>query len=343
MPAFSIRVLMAEDYTAFRHFLVSTIQSRAELQVICEVANGVEAVQKARELQPDLILLDIGLPSLNGIEAARRIRNLSPNSKILFVSENQVSDVIEEALRTGAHGYVVKSDAASDLLPAVEAVLQGKKFVSASVPVQLESFPRDGQTGDHVSGKKVAPLSPHNAALVGHHEVVFYSDDGQLLDRLSQFIAAALKAGNAAIVIATESHRAGLVRRLQAYGLELRAVTEQGRYIAVDAAGTLSTFVVNGILDSDRFLESYGNLIRQAAKAAKGAHPRVAFFGEAADLLWERDGLEIVIQDEVLGNQLIKRFDVDILCGYFLGNIESGKDGEAFQRICAQHSAVYNP
>jgi DNA-binding response OmpR family regulator len=79
------------------------------------------------------LLLDIGLPTLNGIEAARRIREVSPTSKILFASENRSVDVAEEALSTGAVGYVVKSDAASELLPAVEAVLQGKRFVRTSV------------------------------------------------------------------------------------------------------------------------------------------------------------------------------------------------------------------
>jgi DNA-binding NarL/FixJ family response regulator len=319
------------------------MQRKAELQVICEVADGAEGVQKARELQPELILLDIGLPSLNGIEAARQIRKLSPNSKILFVSENRHSDVVEEALRLGALGYVVKSDAARDLLPAVEAVLQGKEFVSAGVSVHPFNDRRDEDTSDHVSEKNVAPLPPHKAEIVGDHKVVFYSDDRQLLDRLSRFIADALNDGNAAIVIANESHRDSLVRRLQAYGLEIGAVIEQGRYIALDAADALSQFVVNGMLDSVRFLESYGNLILKAASAAKGEHPRVALFGEAADLLWRRGGLEIVIQDEALGNQLIKRFDVAILCGYSLGNIEGGLDGEAFQRICAEHSAVYRP
>jgi DNA-binding NarL/FixJ family response regulator len=99
MPAPRIQVLVAEDYAAFRRFIVTTVQSRAELQVICEVADGAEAVQKAREFQPELILLDIGLPGLNGIAAARQIRNVSSNSKILFVSENHSPDVIEEALR----------------------------------------------------------------------------------------------------------------------------------------------------------------------------------------------------------------------------------------------------
>jgi DNA-binding NarL/FixJ family response regulator len=103
------------------------------LCIVGEVADGDQAAQKAQELQPDVILLDISLPRLNGIQAARRIRQVSPNSKILFVSENRSPDVAEEALSTGASGYVVKSDAASQLLPAIRAVLEGKRFISASL------------------------------------------------------------------------------------------------------------------------------------------------------------------------------------------------------------------
>jgi DNA-binding NarL/FixJ family response regulator len=90
-------------------------------------------VEQAKALQPDLILLDIGLPIINGIEAARRIREVSPLSKILFVSESRSPEIAEEALKTGANGYVVKSDAATELLPAIKAVLEGKRFISASL------------------------------------------------------------------------------------------------------------------------------------------------------------------------------------------------------------------
>ena len=104
-----------------------------ELQIIGEVSDGPEAVQQAKELQPELILLDIGLPTLNGIEVARQIREVSPASKILFVSENRSPDMAEGALSNGAGGYVVKSDAAAELLPAIKAVLEGKRFISASL------------------------------------------------------------------------------------------------------------------------------------------------------------------------------------------------------------------
>jgi DNA-binding NarL/FixJ family response regulator len=129
----SVRVLVVDDYEPFRRFVCSTLRTRPELQVIGEASDGLEAVQKAEELQPDLIVLDIGLPTLNGIEAARRIRKLCPESKILFISQESSADVVQEALSLGALGYVVKAHAGSDLLTAVEAVCQGRQFVSRGI------------------------------------------------------------------------------------------------------------------------------------------------------------------------------------------------------------------
>jgi DNA-binding NarL/FixJ family response regulator len=130
----SIRVLVVEDIAPFVQFIRSTLAKRPDLQVICEVADGLEAVQKAEGLEPDLVLLDIGLPTLNGIEAARQIRKLAPESKIIFVSQESSPEVVQEALNLGAWGYVVKTSAAIDLLAAVEAVLKGRHFVSAGLP-----------------------------------------------------------------------------------------------------------------------------------------------------------------------------------------------------------------
>lgn len=127
----AVRVLLVEDFEPFSRFLRSVLGKHKGLQIVCEASDGLEAVHRAEELQPDLILLDIGLPTLNGIEAARRIRKLSPASKIIFVSQESFPDVVREALSLGAFGYVVKIDARIDLLAAVDAVLAGTQFVSA--------------------------------------------------------------------------------------------------------------------------------------------------------------------------------------------------------------------
>ena len=127
--ASSTRILIVDDCEAWRRMVRTLFQEHSDWQIICEATDGFEAVQKSKELQPDLILLDVGLPKLNGIEAARQICAIAPRSKILFLSAVLYSDVMQEALCIGAQGYVLKSDAAHDLLAAVEAVIEGKRFV----------------------------------------------------------------------------------------------------------------------------------------------------------------------------------------------------------------------
>lgn len=129
----SFRILVVDDNEPWRRFATSALQKQPGLLIVGETADGLRAVEQARELRPDLILLDISLPTLNGIEAARRIRQHSSNSKVLFCSQNLSPDIAEEAFGTGAAGYVVKADAASDLLSAVTAVRQGRRFVSRSL------------------------------------------------------------------------------------------------------------------------------------------------------------------------------------------------------------------
>jgi len=124
-----IQVLVAEDSEPFRRFLVSILRNRWEVHDIRAVSDGLEAVQEARRLKPNLILLDIGLPTLNGIEAARRIRKLSPTSKIIFVTQESSADIVQEALNIGACGYIVKADVGSELLAAITGVLRGEQFV----------------------------------------------------------------------------------------------------------------------------------------------------------------------------------------------------------------------
>ena len=133
MAGLATRVLVADDYEPLRRFVSSTLEKLPQLKLICEASDGLEALQKALELQPEMIVLDINLPKLNGFEVARRVREHIPPLKIIFFSEDRSFDVAGDALRLGAYGYIVKSDAGRDLVPALEAVLRGEQFVSSSL------------------------------------------------------------------------------------------------------------------------------------------------------------------------------------------------------------------
>jgi DNA-binding NarL/FixJ family response regulator len=337
----SLRVLVVEDYEPFRRFVASILQKQQALQIICEVSDGLEAVQKAKELQPDLILLDIGLPTLNGIEAGRQIRKLSPKSKIVFVSQESSADVVREALGTGACGYVLKTDAGSELLTAVDTVLRGEQFVGSRFAGRDFSGASDAGTSQGVRRSTIFAAFQRQK-IARRHEAGFYSDDASLLDGFTQFIGTALKAGNAVIVVATESHRENLLPRLQGHGVDISAAIEEGRYVSLDAADTLSKFMVNDLPDPARFLEAAANLIAAAAKAAKGEHPRVAVCGECDPPLWTLGKGEAAIRLEQLWNKIAETHDIDILCGYPLGGFHSVQGSHIFRRICAEHSAVYS-
>ena len=126
----SIRLLVIDDYEPWRRFVGTTFEKYPELQIIGEASDGLEAVQKAQDLLPDLILMDIGLPRLGGIEAAVRIHQLVPSVKILFISQNSDADVVEAALSNGASGYLLKTEASRELLVAINTVIRGETFIS---------------------------------------------------------------------------------------------------------------------------------------------------------------------------------------------------------------------
>lgn len=132
-----VRVLVVDDFEPFRRVVSSMVQEQKELQLVGEAADGIEAVQQAERLLPDLVLLDISLPRLNGIEVARRIRKIVPECRILFLSQNASAELAQEALRLGARGYVAKTDAGGELFTAVKAILGGKKYVSSGLAEQV--------------------------------------------------------------------------------------------------------------------------------------------------------------------------------------------------------------
>lgn len=320
-PFPSIRILIVDDFADWRRQVRELLQARPEWQVIAETADGLEAIQKAEELKPDLILLDISLPKLNGIEVARRVPHLSPGSKIVFLSQNNDPDFVRAALSTGAPGYVYKARAQSDLVPAIDTILRGEQFFTSM------------SKGYRFTDNPVTEAPDR-------HEVQFYSDDTVFLDAFARFIAVALKAGGAAIVVTTESHRNGLVPRLKTQGLDVDAAIQEGIYIQLDVRETLSTFMVNDVPDTARFFEVVGPLIEAAAKATKREHSRVVACGECAPLLWAEGKADAAIRLEQLWNEVAKTLEVDILCGYALNNFHGEEHEHVFQSICAEHSAV---
>jgi DNA-binding NarL/FixJ family response regulator len=125
-----IRVLVVEDHEVVRRQICRMLGQHADLEIVCAVGDGEDAVRRAGELQPDVILLDISLPHLDGFTTARHIRSVAPAAQILFVSQHDTTQMVREALRAGGKGYVSKLDAVQDLVPAIHAVNMKQRFIS---------------------------------------------------------------------------------------------------------------------------------------------------------------------------------------------------------------------
>lgn len=264
---------------------------------------------------------------------------LSPKSKVLFMSQESSSDVVQEALALGALGYVVKSHAGRELPDALEAVLQGREFIGSGLSGHYFTPAPDSKTLDHPNEPLPSP-APARTAITHSHEVKFYSDEDAFVVGFTRFIEAALKSGTAVIVVATEPHRESLLQRLRENGVDVIAAVEQGRYITLDVAETLSAFMVNDLPDRARFLKIVGDLFATAAKASSGDRPRVAACGECAPTLWEQGKADAAVELEHLFDEVAKSCNVDIFCGYVLNSFQREQERHIYERICAEHSAV---
>jgi DNA-binding NarL/FixJ family response regulator len=319
----TFRVLIVDDYEPWRSLILSSLQKWPQFQVVGEACDGQEAVQKSQQLQPDLIVLDIGLPTMNGIEAARQIRQQLPNARILFCSENLSPDVAEEALRSGAGGYLVKSDTASDLLSSVTSVIQGKRFVSRTL-----------------ASHAFAEMTDSGMVRNQGHVLQFYREDAVLLDDLAAFFCDSLAEGHSVAAIVTSSHGSGLNGRLLALSVDVSEATQNGRLYILDADQALSEFMEPAGPSRERFLLQFGDILRklQGTSVAKGNG--VVVFGEMVAVLWAQQKYEAAIRLEELWNELAQNCSFYLCCAYPAHAFPEASTPVPYAEICAQHSKV---
>jgi DNA-binding NarL/FixJ family response regulator len=309
------RVLVVEDHEPYRRVLCELLQQRGDLLIVGEAADGLDAIRQAETLRPDVVMLDIGLPTLNGIEVARRIRANVPNAKLMFVTNESSLEVVEQAFSKGAHGYVYKPRAHRDVLPVLEAIIRGGRFVSGG----LERIARGDGLASH------------------RHDVVFCSSDEVLVAAFSRFIAGVLDRGNTVIVLVTEAHDRGLQRTLQASQVDVALAIRQKRYVSVSITELLAKVMVNGCPDPTRFVNAAEELLTEVARRA-GQHAEIAACGECSPTVWADGNVEAAIQLEQLWDEIAMSRQMDILCAYPLAARDESVP--AVRRLCAEHTAV---
>jgi DNA-binding NarL/FixJ family response regulator len=289
------RVLVVDDYEPWRSHVRSVLQATNEWHIVGEAADGPEAIQKAAELKPDLILLDVGLPTFSGIKVAERILAVTPSQRILFISEHR--SLAEGALATGARGYLIKSDAAFELLPAMEAILKGRRYVGASV-----ALPARHQRPEHAH----------------RHDVGFYPNESSLLNAWAEAATTAFAAGHTVILLAVDSRRKAFREILQTSGIDIDAAIAQKRYVTLDPWDMLSQFMVDNWPDEALFQKTVSPVVVEALSASTAKEPRVMVCGECAPTLWREGKGDAALRVEQLWDKITQAHGVDTLCGYLL-------------------------
>ena len=207
----SVRIFVADDHEVVRRGVRALLEAQAGWEVCGEAANGREAVEKVRQLAPDVAILDIGMPELNGLEAARHIRRMALQCEILILTLHESEQVVREVLAAGARGYVLKSDAARDLVNAVEALHKHRSFFTSTVSDLLV----DGYLKTGVS--EVPALSSHHRLTAREREIVQLLAEGKSNKEVANALGITVKTA--------ETHRTNIMRKL-----DLHSVSELVRY-----------------------------------------------------------------------------------------------------------------
>jgi DNA-binding NarL/FixJ family response regulator len=313
------RVLIVDDYEPWRCHVRRALQASQDWQIVGEAADGPEAIEMAEDLEPDLILLDVGLPTLSGIEVAKRILAAKPTQRILFISEHR--SLAGGALAAGARGYIIKSDAGLELLPAMEAIRDGRRYVGAGA-----APPRLDIDLEHVH----------------RHDAGFYADEASMLNAWIQAAESALKAGHTFILISIESRERTVRNRLQSRGVDIDRAIQEKRCVFVNPSDMLSQFMVDDWPDEALFEKAATPVLVDALNASTSTRPRVMVCGDCVSGLW-RDGKgDATVRIEQLWDALTRAHEVDTLCGYLMDPPPHDDHRQVFQRICAEHTAVYS-
>jgi len=203
VPAF--RILVADDHEVVRKGLVALLQQQPNWEVCGEAADGREAVEKTRELKPDVVILDIGMPSLNGLEATRQILKLNAQAKVLILTLHDSDQVVRDVLNAGARGFLLKSDAARDLVAAVEALRRDKTYFTSKVAAMvLEGYLRNG------TGPAPATIG-RNRLTPREREIVQLLAEGKSTKEVAVVLGLSVKTA--------ETHRSNIMRKLQLHSV----------------------------------------------------------------------------------------------------------------------------
>ncbi|MCA9718918.1 MAG: response regulator transcription factor [Myxococcales bacterium] len=195
----TIRVILAEDHTIVREGLKSLLATRADIEVIAEVANGRDAVAQASALRPQVVVMDLNMPELNGVDATRAIRESLPETRVLILSMHSGEEYVRPVIRAGASGYLLKGSGLSDLVSAIRAVARDEAFFSPSI---AKIMLQDSRQRPKTSGK-----ARGSALTKREREVLKHVAEGKSSPEIAELLGLSVKT--------VEGHRSRIMGKLE--------------------------------------------------------------------------------------------------------------------------------
>jgi DNA-binding NarL/FixJ family response regulator len=318
-----VEILIVDDHEMFRGKVRSLIESQPHYRVCGEAGDGIEAIEKARQLRPDIVLMDINMPRMNGLEATRIIRREVPLCRVIIVSQNDAAIAREQARRAGAKGAVTKSDLIRDLLPTIDGVA-----------MENNNSLDQTKTATAHGGEPWCGLL--NSAAPRDHIVQLYQDQQFLNRAVCRFAAAAIANGEGVILVPTVAHWDAFRPRLEAEGVDVKAAEKRGQLTVVDADNLLPTFMRGGMPDSPVFMGLAASVISEARGV--GRYPKVRWWGEMVNILWERGEVAASMQLEDQFDQLAHEQDIAIFCSFLMDNFNGDVHARMLPRLGENHS-----
>ena len=306
------KVLLVDDHRGVLDRVSALLAG--DFDVAGVATDGRQALDTARQVSPDLIVLDVNMPGLDGFQTKRALEQAGSRAPVVFLSGLDADEVVIEAIKRGGRGYVVKAHLARDLASAIDQVLSGRLFV----PSLTSMFELANGTG---------------------HGMQLYDDLDSFLDGLAAFFDRALRRGDATCVIATEDVREGLGRRLQALGWDVGGPSRHTRYMVIDAADALKRCMRNGLPDARIVAEVVSELDRYHREVSDRTSPRLILFGNVAGSLLANGDARAALAVESHWNELTRDLPFFTLCGYSTSCFK-GDVPELWSSACDAHWAL---
>jgi DNA-binding NarL/FixJ family response regulator len=350
----NLRVLIVDDYEPVRKAIRSLLTQRPYWSVCGEAADGSEAVEKAKRLRPDVVLMDITMPHMDGVQATRIIRREVPEAEIILISQHDPSVVRRQAAEIGVLYFVTKSDLAQDLLSTIDKLVEHRKPEVMEDRRGRERDPADQGFLASLSVAEDPDLKPSVEARMTRemqnepwwglladaaprdHIVQLYQDEKFLGRAVCRFAVSAINHGEGVILVPTSAHWNALRPRLEAEGVDIEAAQACGQLTVVDADQLLPEFMRDATPDAPLFLGLAGEKVAQAHGGDR--FTRVRWWGEMVNVLWERGNVAASMGLEDLFHKLAHDREIAIFCSFLMDNFDGDVHARMLPRLGQNHS-----